>query len=77
MFYTVYLAGVGDHDLVKGPFETVSEAAEKRDVSGDLVCRKVGNGYEVVTDDDSWLFDWELSDPNSYAYRCLKREKVL
>lgn len=55
-----------DHDYVLlATCATLAEARELRAVSGDLVVDAETN--TVVADAD-WLWDWEKTDPQSYAH---------
>lgn len=53
--------------LAKKTYETLRDAREARMISGDLVFE---DGQ--LCRDPSWLWDWERSDPNSYAYRMMQ-----
>ncbi len=50
-------------------YTSLEEAKAARKVSGDLI---VHRRTHLVVDDESWLFDWEKSDPNYYARKAMK-----
>jgi hypothetical protein len=49
-----------------GPFSSLDGANLARKVSGDLV---VDSKTLEVIPDPSWLWDWELNDPKTYAHQ--------
>lgn len=53
---------------------TLEALSAQRKLSGDLVF-DLDTG-EIVQD-DAWLFQWEREDPECYARRCMKMQKVL
>ncbi len=67
---TYHLIYRNDRDgnlTVLSSHSTLDEAAKARLCSGDLV---VGADYLPVVV-DSWLFNWELADPQCYAKRMI------
>ena len=51
---------------IAGPFPCIEGAAQARKLCGDLV---VDSQTLEVVPDPSWLWDWELNDPQTYAHR--------
>lgn len=63
-----WYSGRGDTDCVLiGMADTLEEAKEKREVSGDLVVDR--DGY--IVPDKAWLWDYERDDVNSYAHKAI------
>lgn len=71
MFIVIYMNDSTRQALLQaGPFKCLSDAANARKVSGDLIVD--GKGY--VVQDPAWLWDYEKKDPSSYAHQCLLRK---
>lgn len=58
-----------DFVQVGTPVQTIKEAADLRQQSGDLVVRLP---YRRLVRSQEWLFPWEKEDPNCYAQRAIK-----
>lgn len=71
MFFVVYMNDQTRQSILQaGPFKCLSDAAEARKVSGDLVVDEKGK----IVEDLSWLWDYERKDAVSYAHRCILRK---
>jgi len=57
-----------DFSTIARGFRSLEEAKAAREMSGDLVVESVTDS--IVTD-KSWLWDWEMNDPTSYAHKAI------
>ncbi len=51
---------------------TLEDAKKARKLSGDLV---IDSATGRIVTNTSWLFDWELLDPTSYAHEAIKWQR--
>jgi hypothetical protein len=68
MYYLVYCNDFSGDFVLIDTSTNLMELAERRTVSGDLIVDDTGK----VVQEPSWLFDWELKQPNCYARRKMK-----
>lgn len=59
-----------NYSKTAGPFRTLKEATDARQVNGDLVV--YAHNHEVVCEDLSWLFEWEKKMDNGMGMGYLK-----
>jgi hypothetical protein len=73
MKYEIRYYRDSDNDyVVLATCDTIEQARDLRVVSGDLVVEAATN---TVVADPSWLWDWEKTDPGSYARHQLGRRR--
>lgn len=70
-FWLAFASSNASDDGLQGPYGTLSEAAEDRIASGQVVVDATGH----IVSDDTWLWDWErATGPDSYAWRLIHGE---
>ena len=62
---------VPQFSVMSSNHQTLEDAKAARIISGDLV---VYHGTDTVVRLETWLWDWEKKDNNSYAYRQVHKE---
>lgn len=67
-----YYRDLDDDYVLLATCTTLDEARDLRKVSGDLVVDAETN---TVVADPQWLWDWEKTDPQSYAQHYLGRHR--
>lgn len=73
MFYRIFKHDVQNHFVLLGQYNTLQEAADARELTGDLI---FGSDGQIVAD-PSWLFPFERDDPNCYAKRQIEIKPTL
>lgn len=65
MFWIAFVSSNSSDDELQGPYDTLTEAAEDRVASGQVVVDNTG----TIVQDDTWLWDWERAAVvDSYAW---------